>query len=238
MSAASNRSRSHTSSTVTFSTATFSRGCFGNTRQEVVCPKRLAHNRRPSSSETNAFGVGPYLSQYASSASPMRPASNGKGGSQSAMVDSSVIPATLGTQSRSAAAPRMAVTAASQNACRRCTYAPPSERGSKNSSTTLSPTLASRRLAVHSFKTISPAAKAAIGLPATSTKPLPGSLLPVPLLPKSTAATVLYGTFRPWQEIVLARYASTGRTSRLPSELTIARWAVGEMIMRSDVILQ
>ena len=35
----------------------------GRIRSAVVCPKRLAHNRRPVASETNALGVAPYLVQ-------------------------------------------------------------------------------------------------------------------------------------------------------------------------------
>ncbi len=59
------------------------------TRTEVVLPYRVLHSRRPVSAETNALGVAPWRSQYASSFGRIRPRSTGKGGSQPAMSPAS-----------------------------------------------------------------------------------------------------------------------------------------------------
>ena len=86
------------------------------TRIDVVCPKRLPHNCRPVANETNALGVGPCRSQYASSFGRMRRISKGNGGSHSRMVSSSVTPLTVGTSARSSAAPESFTTDARRSA--------------------------------------------------------------------------------------------------------------------------
>ena len=83
------------------------------TCQAVVAPKRLPASVRAVASDTNAFGVVPYVFQYWSSSScggvvRTRDASNGNGGSQSAIESSSLTPSTSGTSVRSTAAPRIA----------------------------------------------------------------------------------------------------------------------------------
>ena len=77
----------------------------GRIRSAVVCPKRLAHSRRPVASETNALGVAPYLVQYLSSSGLIRPRWISKGRSQSSIVVLSVRPRTVGVRPLSAAAP-------------------------------------------------------------------------------------------------------------------------------------
>src|SRR5262249_57679329 len=64
-----------------------------STRTDVNLPYLVPQNFCASSSRTNAFGVVRYLFQYSSSCLRIRPRSIGNGGSQSARLLASVIPA-------------------------------------------------------------------------------------------------------------------------------------------------
>lgn len=111
-----------------------------------------------------------------------RAASNGKGGSQSAIDFSSVMPATSGTNSRATAAPSIAATPAIRSRATCSTTRPWSVSAAKNRRSSESPTAtgrpcAARSSAIQRSITISSAAGGGSGRPSAPTSGPTGGLV-------------------------------------------------------------